>query len=178
MPTLAGCQAVTNALSYETGRIGPELFRRSVRERPIIGLMSETRGTWQHGMGVTVSNMTFERSMSTSTTNPWVAVSPSDGASVNACLPAVTQVTFGQTQRTMTPETFALETQYFCIRDILFDWQFAKNLEAIKGMLAKRSSWEWARKFTQDYYGVAGHNLTTRTTGIVDNGTAGYDTAN
>lgn len=178
MPLLAGCQAVSNALSYETGRIGPDLFRRSVRERPIIGLLSETRGTWTNGMGVTVSNMTFERSMSTSTSNPWVAVAPSDGASVNACLPSVTTVTFGQTQRNMTPETMALETGYFCIRDILFDWQFAKNLEAIKGMLAKRSSWEWARKFTQDYYGIAGHNLTVRTSGIVDNGTNGYDTSN
>lgn len=169
--------AVSNAFTYETGRIGPDLFRRSARKRPIVGLIGSDRGVWPHGMGVTISNMTFERSLSTSTSDPWTTIAPSDGASVNACLPPVTTVAFGQTQRSMTPKVMALETGYFCIRDILFDWQFAKNLEAVKGVLTERTSWEWARKYTADYASLAGHHLTLKTTGVVDGGTS-YDTAN
>lgn len=178
MPTNAGCQAVTNAFTYETGRIGPDLFQRSVRKRPIIGLIAANRGVWPHGMGVTIGNMIFERSMSTSTSDPWTTVAPSDGASVNACLPGVTTVAFGQTLQTMTPQTMALETGYFCIRDILFDWQFAKNLEAVKGVLSERTSWEWARKYTADTYAISGHNLTLTIGGVVDNGSSGYSTSN
>lgn len=178
MPLEAGCPAVTQAFIAETGRIGPELWQRSSRKRPIVGLIGADRGTWQHGMGVTVSNMTFERSLSTSTSDPWTTIAPSDGASVNACLPPVTTVTFGQTQQNMTPKTMALETEYFCIRDILFAWQFAKSLNAVKNVLTDRTSWEWARKWTADYYDVAGHNLTTRVGGAFDNGSSGYSTAN
>lgn len=180
MPILAGCQAVTNAFTYETGRIGPELFQRGAVMRPIIGLVGADRGVWTNSMGVTVSNMTFERSFSTSTSDPWVTISPSDGASVNACLPSVTTVAFGQTQRTYTPQTMALETGYFCIRDILFDWQFAKNLNAVKRVLSMRTSWEWARKWTNDYYDLAGHNMTSihTTSQLYDNGSSGYSVAN
>lgn len=177
MPNSATCQSVTNAFIYETGRIGPELFQRSSRKRPIVGLVGADRGVWPHGMGVTISNMTLERSLSTSTSDPWTTVSPSDG-NTNNCLPAVTTVAFGQTQQNMTPQAMALETGYFCIRDILYDWQFTKVLNGVKGVLADRTSWEWARKWTNDYYSIAGHNLTLTVGGVVDNGTAGYSTAN
>ncbi len=179
MPIGATCQAVTNAFIAETGRIGPDLFRRGAAMRPIVGLVGSDRGTWTNGMGVTVSNVTFERSFSTSVVDPWVAVTPSDGASVNACLPSVTQMDFGQTQRNMSPKQMAIQTGYFCIKDIQFDWQFAKNLAAVKNVLNQRTSWEWARKWTADYADVAGHNITIRhgTSGIVDNGSSGYSTS-
>lgn len=178
MPILAGCPAVENMFIYETGRIGPELYRKSVRKRPIIGLVGETRGTFPNGMGYSLGSVTFERSMSTSTTDPWETLVASDGGSENACLPPVTTVGFGQTQRTVTPAQMALETNYFCIVDIQTDWQFAKQLAAVTGMLAERTSWEWARRFTSSYVDIAGHNLTLRTTGVFDNGSAGYSTAN
>lgn len=180
MPTNTGCQAVTNAFIYETGRIGPDLFRRGAAMRPIVGLVGSNRGTWTNSMGVTVSNVTFERSFSTSVANPWSDIAPSDGASVNACLPPVTTVAFGQTQRQMTPQTMAIQTGYFCIRDILFDWQFSKNLSAVKNVLNARTSWEWARKWTNDYVDNAGHNLTAihSTSQIFDNGSSGYSVAN
>lgn len=177
MPSEVGCQSVTNAFIYETGRIGPDLFQRSALQRPIVGLIGSNRGVWPHDMGWTVSNLMFERAFSTSTTNPWVAMAPSDG-STNSCLPAVTQVTFGQTQQTFGPEQFALQTQYFCIKDILADTHFARVLEQVKKALAARTSWEWARKWTADYVSLAGHNITMTLAGPFDNGSAGYSTTN
>jgi hypothetical protein len=78
----------------------------------------------------------------------------------------------------MTPKHMALETQYFCIRDILNEWNFSDTLAAALDMMDQRTSWEWARKWTADYVDIAGHNLTIRKTGTVDNGTLGYDTNN
>lgn len=174
------CDAVTNMFIAETGRIGPELFRRSAAKRPIVGLVGSDRGVWPHQMGTTISNMTFERSFSTSTSDPWVDMDPSDGADANACLPPVSIVGFGQTQRTYGVKQFALQTEDFCIKDILFDWQFAKNLKAVVNNLSDRTQWEWARKFTADYVDLAGHNLTLQrgtSGGIIDNGSNGYSTS-
>lgn len=183
MPTVAGCQAVTDAFISETGRIGPELFRKSALKRPIIGLVGANRGTWPNGMGQTISNITFERSFSTVTTDPWQTMTPSDGGSGNSCLPTVTQVTFGETQRTYSVKQMAMQTGYFCIRDILYNWQFSKVLGAVVKNLAARTEWEWARKWTADYHDISGHNLTLKRgtgagAGIVDNGSAGYDVNN
>lgn len=182
MPTLAGCQSVTDAFISETGRIGPELFRKSALKRPIIGLVGANRGVFPLGMGQTISNITFERSFSTTTTNPWQAMTPSNGTN-NACLPTVTQVTFGQTQRNYSVQQMAMQTQYFCIRDILYNWQFSKVLGAVVKNLANRTEWEWARKWTADFVDIAGHNLTLKRSsapggGIVDNGSNGYDVNN
>lgn len=166
------------SLQYETNRLGPDLWRRSARTRPIIDLVSQTRGTFPAEMGYSFQNVTFERSMSTSTSDPWETIVASDGGSNNACLPPVETVAFGMTNQTVTPKHMALETNYFCIVDIRTAWQFAKQLNAIKGVLDMRTSWEWARKFTADYYSIAGHNLTLTTSGVVDNGSNGYDVNN
>lgn len=170
------CDAVTNAFIMETGRIGPELFRKSAAMRPIVGLIGGRRGTYPLGIGSTISVTTWERSLSTSTENPWTTVAPSDGIS-NACLPTPVIVGFGQTLRTYSPEQFALETEDFCIKDIGFDWQFAKVMAAVVTTLTQRTSWEWARKFVYDYIRLAGHHLTLRREGlgsVVDNGASGY----
>jgi hypothetical protein len=178
MPISAGCQAVTDSLIAESGRIAPELFQRSARQRPINGIVGGDRGIFPNSMGLTVNVTTIERSFSTSTTDPWTTVALSDGASVNSCLPPVTSVGFGFTTRAMTPKHMALETPYFCIRDILQAWQFAKSLSGMVDVMSDRTSWEWARKWTADYVDISGHNLTIRKTGNVDNGSNGYDTAN
>lgn len=181
MPLETGCFAVENAFIQETNRIGPEIFHKSAAKRPIVRLMGSNRGVFPNGMGLTIQNLTFERSFSTSTTDPWETVVNSDGGSENACLPPVTEVDFGQTSRTTTPKHRALETEYFCIRDILTDFQFVDALNSVKRNLAEVTSWEWARKWTQDYYEQAGHNLTLQrgtSGGITDNGSNGYSTTN
>lgn len=179
MPAEAGCFAVENAFIQETGRIAPEIFHKSAAKRPIVRLMGMNRGVFPNGMGLTLQNLTWERSFSTSVSDPWETVVNSDGGDENACLPPVTTVDFGQTSRTMTPKHRAIETDYFCIRDILSDFAFVDALNSVKRNLAEITSWEWARKWTKDYVDSAGHNLTLQrgsSGGIIDNGSNGYST--
>ena len=171
------CQAVTNALIKETGRIGPDLYRRGARMRPIIMLQKTTQGAWNNGMGVILSNITFERSFYQDIVANRTAIAVSDGDSVNACLPNKSSIGLGQTQRTFQLRQYALETQYFCIEDIRFDWQFAKNLAAYTDVMADVSAWVWGDWFTADYELNSGHHLTANlTSGLVDNGTT-YSTS-
>src|SRR6266478_1791562 len=84
----ANCAAVTNALLIESGRFGPGIYSRAARKRPIIRLMSGTRGAWLDGMGLSIGAVTFERSQPDTFGGVWANVALSDGDSVKANLTA------------------------------------------------------------------------------------------
>jgi hypothetical protein len=168
------CAAVTNALLAESGRFGPGIFQRAARKRPIIRLMSKTRGAWMDGMGVTVSAVTFERMQPDTYAGVWANIAPSDGDSVNACLPPTDTASFGQTTRTYTPQHMAINTDHFCIRDIQFDWQYAEMLTKITKGFSDVSEWVWASRYTSEYVRLAGHQIVLQNAGPVDGAGAGY----
>src|SRR5882762_4951747 len=97
----SNCAAVTNTLLIESGRFGPGIFARAARKRPIIRLMSGTRGAWMDGMGLSIAAVTFERSLPHTSGGVWANVALSDGDAINACLPPVDTAGFGATTRTL-----------------------------------------------------------------------------
>lgn len=168
------CAAVTNALLAETGRLQTPIFRRAARKRPIIRLMSKTRGAWADGMGVTVGAVTFERMQPDTQAGLWANIAPSDGDSVNACLPPTDTAVFGQTTRTYTPQHMAINTDHFCIRDIMFDWQYADFLRNITAGFSDIAEWTWANRYTTEYVRLSGHQVVLRNAGPVDGAGSGY----
>lgn len=181
-PTIPStCAAVTSALLTESGRLGGTMFDRSARKRPIIRLQSKTRGAFENGMGFSYKVSTFERSFAPLTGDPWTTIAASDGDTANACRPPTDTVGFGQTSRDVIPRHYALNTEDFCIRDIQFGWQFRNWMQMVSKALSTIPEWVWARRFTQDYVNMAGHNaVLNATSGIVDGTTFGsqdYDTS-
>lgn len=172
------CAAVNQALLAETGRLGSRMFNRSARKRPIIRLMSKTRGAWQNGMGVELNAVTFERAFPLLTGDGWTDIAVSDGADVNSCLPPNEVVGFGQTSRAYKPKHYSISTQDFCIRDIQFGWQYAEFLNNVTRALETITEWTWYRRYVLDYFTRAGHKLTlSETLGIQDSATV-YNTSN
>lgn len=174
----ANCAAVTEQLLLETGRLIEPMFQRTARKRPILRLLSKTRGAWMNGRGVTVGAVTFERSFPALTGDSWQTIAPSDGDSVNACRPPSETLAFGQTTRTYTPKHYSVNTPDFCIRDINFGWQFEEFMSKVNDVLTLVSEWVWYRRYTQDYFDGAGHHLTlSKTAGVQDSPTS-YNTTN
>jgi hypothetical protein len=174
----ANCQAVTNSLLIESGRFGPGIFARAARTRPIIGLVNATAGAWMNGMGLTIGAVTFERSLPDTLDGVWADMALSDGSSNNSCLPPADHVGFGATNRNYTPQHMAINTDYFCIRDIQFDWQYEEMIRKITQAFGDISQWVWASKFTRDYVNNSGHHLTLDTThGEQDDNTTWTGTA-
>lgn len=174
----ANCQAVTNSLVAESGRFGPDIFARAARKRPIIRLQSKTRGAWKDGMGVTINALTFERSFPDTLGGVWAPVAVSDGDAVNACLPPKDTVKFGQTSRPVTPDHMAIDTDYFCIRDLQFDFQYATFLSKITRAFSDVSETVWANRYTSEYVRLAGHKLTLNNVAGVQDSSTAYNTAN
>jgi hypothetical protein len=174
----ANCAAVTNALLAESGRFGPGIFARAARKRPIIRLMSKTRGAWANGMGISIAAVTFERSLPDTFGGKWANIAVSDGDSVNACLPPTDTAAFGTTTRNYQPQHMAINSDHFCIRDIQFDWQYAEMLSKITAAFSDISEWTWASRYTSEYVRLAGHHLTLNNTHGVQDDATGYNTTN
>lgn len=155
------CAAVTDALMRESGRLTDGMFQRAALVRPIIRLQSKTRGEFKLGAGISQSSVRFERSFSPfnggATTDPWTVdgaspnMAASDGADVNGCRPQTDSVAFTQKSFTITPKQYALQTEDFCIRDIMTGWQFAEWMSKVSRALEFIPTWVWARRFTYDY---------------------------
>jgi hypothetical protein len=139
--------------------------------------MSKTRGAWADGMGVTVAAVTFERMQPNTYAGVWANIAQSDGDTVNACLPPTDSASFGQTTRTYTPQHMAINTDPFCIRDIMFDWQYADMLTKITKGFADISEWVWASRYTSEYVRLSGHQIVLNNNGV-DGGGAGYPAVN
>lgn len=173
------CSAITSAFVAETNRINAsEIFRRTVRTRPINELTMAHRGAWENGMGVVVSNLTMGRNMPLQPAASRVNVSASDGASADACQPPIITLKDGQLTQSYQLRHLALQTKDYCINDIRTSVQFAKQAGFKIKELARIAAWVWADWFTTDYVDIAGHNLTIQTNGTYDNLSAGYSVAN
>lgn len=174
----ANCAAVENALLIESGRLGPGIFARAARMRPIIRLQGRTRGAWADGMGLAVNAVTFERMLPDTYAGVWENVALSDGDSINACLPPTDTVGFGSTTRQYQPQHMAINTDHFCIRDIQFDWQYAELLSKITKGFADVSQWVWASRYTSEYVRLAGHKITLSTVYGPQDSSSAYNTSN
>lgn len=179
----ANCVAVSEQLLVETNRLNGPMYVRSSRKRPIINLQSKTNGAWANGMGFTVGAVTFERAFPALTGDSWTTITASDGDSVNACRPPSETVAFGQTTRTYSPRHYSVNTQDWCVRDIQMGWQFSEFLGNVNRALGDISEWVWYRRYTQDYFNNAGHNLTLNASlnAVQDTygtGSTGYNTTN
>lgn len=172
LPTFASvCAAVNDALSRESGRLTDGMFERAALARPIIRLQSKTRTSFKLGAGISQSSVRFERSLpdtftpasgdpAAATSDPWglggnnsnlAASANGDGA---GCLPGTNTVSFGQTHFTITPKHAAINTQTFCIRDIITGFMFADWMRKVSKALEYIPTWFWARRYTADYVRV------------------------
>lgn len=172
------CTAITSAFIAETGRLATSnYFRRTARKRPIVDLMMQTRGSWQDGMGVVVSNVTQARNFPLDAVASRTAIAASNAGNIDACTPPIVTLKDGQIVQPYSLNHLNIQTLDYCIKDIRYDWQFERVMAARRQQLGEITSWVWADWFTKDYVDIAGHNLTLQTTGYWDNGTNGYSTS-
>src|SRR4051812_31434496 len=102
--TTSDCNAINTAIVRETGRIGPEIHDRVVISSAWIGLTPTD--VWPDGMGLTQTNLTFERMLPADDDESWTDIAVSDG-NTNNCLPTPEILKWGQTLRTWNLQKIA-----------------------------------------------------------------------
>lgn len=175
-----GCDAIYDAIVRVSGHInGDEVFRRTVRGRPINELMMANRGEWKLGVGIAQSNLTTARNMPLGAVSQRTNIAASDNSTIDACDPPIVTLADGQITQNFQLRHLAEQTRDYCIVDLSSAVAFARWMSHRKAELADITKWTWAEWFTLDYFEIAGHNLTQLSTGsgFWDNGSNGYSTS-
>jgi len=158
------CAVINDILTRESGRIGGEILKRA-RETSAWIRMTPT-GAFPDGMGVEISNMMFERTFNDTVEDDWVNVTVSDGSDASACLPAVEDVSFGQTLRTYRLQHKAIEGPDLCLNDLRTNWSLTKQVNAAVEQLSQLTQWVWENRYRNEYIRtvrkvIASQNLAT-----------------
>ncbi len=172
---------INSLLITESGRIGPEIYRKTINQSPWLNLVRQA--AWPDGMGTTISALTWERSLPTNNLtwstlgyNPaGDATSPQTGGTDEGnCLPPKQTINFAQTLRTYNLAQTALESPKLCLNDLRFPWQVKEQLGAIMDILAENVKYAWESRYRNEYFRLCGHKVVAKA-GLPENTTTNVD---
>lgn len=186
--SLSGAQldSVNSILVNEAGRIGPDIYTKSLNTSAWINLAQ--RGAFPDEMGDVINVLTWERSLpgtngagltwSDVNTQTYFNNSSGDGsptsfANPNNCLPVPVEVGFGQTVRSYGLKQAAVQSPKICVHDLRFAAKRKDQLTAMFNILKDNTKWAWETYYRSAYADMAEHKVT-----IVDGLTSvdGYET--
>lgn len=153
----SGCQAIDQHFLRESGRIGPESYTRGRESEPIwLGLVAQK--PWHNNMGQIVRNTIYERSGLT-TAPTWNPVNPSDGASVNACIPPLTVISNSTTTQEYQRYHLALESDPLCLEDIRNSNEPRRAITAFQDNLMGNATFVRKERVRSEYQRLANHKI-------------------
>jgi hypothetical protein len=174
---------VEQLLVSESGRIGPDIYRKTVDTSPWLKLVQQD--AWPDEMGHSVSVMVYERSLPYTTSalktawNPIVANTINVGgnnADQNAIAPLGGVVEFGQTLRTYGLAHTALESPNLSLNDLRFPLKRKEQLSNIMQILTESTAEIWIQRYRDQYTEVAENKILAIPSGAVaaNSGTIDY----
>lgn len=141
---------ITQLLRSETGRFNDVINGRTFRYDPWISLIP--RKAWPKGLGVSISNITYERQAPTDAEPTWTSIAESAGEEGGSCLPPVTKISRGSTERSFSLDWRAIEGPDFCATDMQFPFQMERQLDGITKHFKKYMGLEWNIKNKHAYF--------------------------
>ena len=180
MPTLAsiGLDSVNSILVNEAGRIGPDIYTKSLNTSAWLNLAQ--RGSFPDEMGDVINVLTWERALPGSGANlSWtnIATQPyfnnnGDGTGTDGLLedPQVNSIAscnltpaiigFGQTVRQYNLKQTAVHSPKICVNDLRFAAKRKDQLTAMFNILKDNTKWAWETYYRATYTDLAEHKVT------------------
>lgn len=164
---------INKIFAEESGRIGPDILRRTTHISPWLDLVQT--GQWTPEMGDTVKVLTAGRILPTDSDGlvsepTWTDITSSGtyGQAGGACLPTVTTLKGGNTLAEYKLTQTALESESFCIANLRNGWQVAKQMSALKKGLADSTKFTLVERARSEFARVATNQLLVTSTGVVE----------
>jgi hypothetical protein len=145
------CDAVTEFLSYESGRIMTPILKRRTFPRSI-WMSLIRRGTLPNEMGEQLTTLVYERSAPTEAAPEWLDMTITDGAEGGLCLPPSTKINIASTQRVFGPARRVVEGPDICNIDIRPAVDLYNQLESVSGILGDYVKIEWEIRDRHEYF--------------------------
>lgn len=148
------CVGITDYMLRESGRYleGGILQRTFPRS---LWLNITRRGVHPGGLSETLNVLTVERTAPYTATPEWTAVSVNDGAEGGACLPPVTKIETGSTQRSFQLYRRALEGPDFCAEEFRTVFALTERLNRLTDSFSNHVGIEWEMRDRNEYFRLA-----------------------
>ena len=176
--TLSAAQldSVNSILVNEAGRIGPDIYTKSINTSAWINLAQ--RGSFPDEMGDQINVLTWERSLPGNGAGlTWSDVNTqqyfgNDGApggltgtlnpdpqTLGTCLPTPAVISFGQTVRSYGLKQAAVQSPKICVHDLRFAAKRKDQLTAMFNILKDNTKWAWETYYRSAYADLAEHKV-------------------
>lgn len=168
-------EIINAILESESGRIGPDIARRTLNSSAWTALVPVE--TFPEGMGDTIRVLTWERARALNTgktaieKQTWSTVSPSDGEAGGACLPPTTKLTVGTTLREYNLQSTAIESPDLCVNDLRVAFNRNVQLANLKSILADNTNQIVIERRRDLYRSLSEHKVVVTVDGLVDDDT-------
>lgn len=154
---------ITNQFYALTGQVSSRLWNKVAPVDPWSAYTP--RGEWPEGLGWIINNMMLERTTTDSETGTeWISAAPStttlEGGPFNNCQPTQEILKFGQTLRTFQVARRNIQTDDFCISDLMNDFQVEKVLNNVMDILTYVTEWVWSNRIQNEYSRLCDHKVT------------------
>jgi hypothetical protein len=150
------CAAIEQKLVTESGRIGPDIYRRTLNTSAWLKLIKQE--PWPEEMGDTVSVLTYERSLPASPMT-WSDVGQSANTANGTCVPQAQIVPFAQTLRQYNLQQGALESPRICVNDLRVAFKRKEQLANMMSVLTENSAYTWIERYRDEFTRLATHKM-------------------
>ena len=167
---------VEQLLVKESGRIGPDIYRKTVDQSPWLKLVKQD--AWPDEMGDSVSVMVYERSLPYNADGTlktaWgdlsssAAYGTSGETKGNAIAPDGGTIEFGQTLRNYNLQHTSLNSPDISLNDLRFPLKRKEQLANIMSIMTESTSEIWIQRYRDEYVKLA-ENKCTATTNAAGN---------
>jgi len=186
---MATTYSVEQLLVKESGRIGPDIYRKTVDTSPWLKLVKQD--AWPDEMGDSISTLIYERSLPydssgnlkanwTSLQSNAVVGNANDGtgtdsASSNAVAPLGGTVEFGTRLRSYNLQHTSLNSPDVSLNDLRFPLKRKEQLSNIMSILTESTREVWIERYRDEYIRLSENKLTAtlRAAGAGENTTFG-----
>ena len=148
---------IEQLLINESGRIGPDIYRKTLNTSPWLKLIKQD--TWPDEMGDTISVLTYERSLYNQALLEWKRVSLAYESGDSNCVPEAQTIHFAQTLRSYNLNQTALESPEICVNDLRFTLKRKEQLSNIFEILKENTAWAWQNRYRDEYIRVSEHKI-------------------
>jgi hypothetical protein len=168
------CDAVRDALFRLSGQYGNKIYGKGFTYGPWVA--GTPRGTWEDGLGITLNNLIWERTLPTDAGDEWVDANPSNFSTIDNCNVTPETLHWGQTSRAFRVQKRHLQTEEICFEDLRTSFQYEAFMGKLQQSLNAVGDFVWDSRDRDEYIRLSDHKVTE--TDVLDLDATSFTAAN
>jgi hypothetical protein len=173
------CTNIENLLITESGRIGADIYRKTLNTSPWTTLVKQE--AWPDEMGTTVNVLIYERTLPASggsitfsdvayngVGTQVIGATPSgSNTGPGTCAVAGNDLGFAQTLRTYNLQQAAINSPDICLNDLRFPVRRQEQLRNIMAVLSENTQYAWENRYRDEYTRLSNYNVNANQTELL-----------